>query len=382
MVRRMLPLVVAVLVAGALAAPARAIGSFGAPVTVTDPPCEFDAYNVDLAQDTAGVAHGFADLWGSACNTTFRIDYFQGAGASWTREATPYRGFVVAVAWDATGTYLLYVDAAGLGLRITKRLANGTYTGGRLLSTRTGPDGSLAQGDVVATGGQWWAVWREHVAANGGPGDEFDQTELFQAYSIGGPLHGRQRITNTAAWDSAPSLARTPAGTFPLTLVWARGGSDFGANPADLRRALGSAGGTWSSSSFATAGELNFWPDVKVVGTTTFVTWNRDGRTVVADNAGGAFTTSHTFGTAASQSNPPRVGISGGNVFVGWTTPPAGGPARAFVAKRVGGSWTGGYASPAAATAPQFLQGVAPRGGKATAVILSLGSRLYATSER
>src|SRR6266540_3950646 len=326
MVRRMLPLVVAVLVAGVLAAPARAIGSFGPPVTVTDPPCEFDAYNVDLAQDTAGVAHGFADLWGSACNTTFRIDYFQGAGASWTRETTPYRGFVVAVAWDATGTYLLYVDAAGLGLRITKRLANGAYTGGR--------------------------------------------------------LHGRQRITNTAAWDSAPSLARTPAGTFPLTLVWARGGSDFGANPADLRRALGSAGGTWSSSSFATAGELNFWPDVKVVGTTTFVTWNRDGRTVATDNAGGAFTTSHTFGTAASQSNPPRVGISGGNVFVGWTTPPAGGPARAFVAKRVGGSWTGGYASPAAATALQFLQGVAPRGGKATAVILSLGSRLYATSER
>ncbi len=270
MVRRMLPLVVAVMLVGLVAAPARAIGSFGPPVTISDPPCDFDAWNVDLAQDSAGVAHGFADLWGSACNTSFRIDYFQGSGTSWTREATPYHGFVVAAAWDTTGTYLLYVDAAGLGLRITKRLANGTYTAGRLLSTFVGPDGSLGQGDVVAAGGQWWAVWREHVAAGGGPGDEFDQTELFQAYSIGGPLHSRQRITNNPMWDSAPSLARMPTGTFPLTLVWARGGSDFGANPADLRRALGSAAGTWSSSSLAAAGELNFWPDVKVVGTTTY----------------------------------------------------------------------------------------------------------------
>jgi hypothetical protein len=375
----MLPLVVAVLLVGVLAAPARAIGSFSAPVTISDPPCVFDAYNVDLAQDNGGVAHGFADLWGSDCNSSFRIDYFQGSGTTWTRQATPYRGFVVAVAWDTTGTYLLYVDAAGLGLRITKRLANGTYTAGRPLSTHVGPDGSLAQGDVVAAGGQWWAVWREHVAAGGGPGDEFDQTELFQAYSIGGPLHGRQRITDNPMWDGAPSLARTPAGTFPLTLVWARGGSDFGANPADLRRALGSAGGTWSSSSLATAGELNFWPDVKVVGTTTYVTWNRDGRTVAADNAGGTFATSHTFGTPAMQNHRPRVGVSGGSVFVGWTVPTTA--ARAYVAKRVGGSWTGTYASPASATALQLLQGVAPRGGKATAVILSFGSRLYATRE-
>jgi hypothetical protein len=379
MVRRVLPLVVAVLLVGVVAAPARAIGPFGAPVTISDPPCPFDAWNVDLAQDAAGVAHGFADLWGSNCNSDFRIDYFQGSGASWTRQATPYRGFVAAVAWDETGTYLLYVDAASFALRITKRLANGTYTGGRPLSTFAGGDGSLAQGDVVAAGGHWWAVWREHVAAGGGPGDEFDQTELFQAYSVGGTLHGRQRITSNPLWDSAPSLARTPAGTFPLTLVWARGGSDFGAEPADLRRALGSAAGTWSSSAFATAGALNFWPDVKVVATTTYVTWNRDGRTVVADNAGGAFTTSHTFAAPAMQNHPPRIGVSGGSVFVCWTVPTAS--ARAYVAKRVAGSWTGAYASPAAATALQILLGVAPRGGKATAVILSLGSRLYATRE-
>jgi hypothetical protein len=376
--RRGLSLVAAVLLVGALAVPARAIGSFGPPVSIWDPVCDFDAFNVDLVRDTSEVAHGFADLWG--CPTPdFRIDYFEGSGATWTRQATPYRGFVVAVAWDTTGTYLLYVDIARLELRITKRLTDGTYTGGRLLSTHVDFDGSSAQGDVVAVGGRWWAVWREHVAPGGIPGDEFDQTELFQAYSIGGTLHGRQRITTNSQWDSAPTLAAMPGTTFPLTLVWARGGSDFGASAADLRRALGSAAGTWSSSTFATLGTLNFWPDAQVVGTTTYVTWNRDGRAVAADNGGGSFV-SHTFNTPAIQHARSRIAVSAGTIVVGWTAPTAT-TFRAFVAERVGSTWTGTYASPSSATRLQFLQGVAPRSGRTTAVIVSFGSRLYATTE-
>jgi hypothetical protein len=378
MARRLLPLVAAVLLVGALAAPAQAIGGFGPTVSIVDPPCEFDLFNVDVARDAGEVAHGFVNLEGTGCNEDSRIDYFQGSGTTWTRQATPYRGFVVAVAWDTTGTYLLYVDRARLELRITKRLTNGTYTGGRLLSTHVGPDGSTAQGDVVAAAGRWWAVWREHVAPGGGPGDEFDQTDLFQAYTIGGTLHGRQRITTNPAWDSAPTLARTPASTFPLTLIWARGGSDFGGSPSDLRRALGSAGGSWSSSTFTTLGTLNFWPDAQVVGTTTYVTWNRDGRAVVADNRGGSFA-SHTFSTPAIQQARSRIAVSSANVVVGWTAPTTT-SYRAFVAERVGSTWTGTYASPSA-TRRQFLQGVAPRSGKATAVTLSLGSRLYATTE-
>jgi hypothetical protein len=54
---------------------------------------------------------------------------------------------------------------------------------------------------------------------------------------------------------------------------------------------------------------------------------------------------------------------------------------RAFVAERVGSTWTGTFASPSSATRTQVLAGVAPREGLATAVILSLGSRLYATNE-
>jgi hypothetical protein len=376
---RVLSVVAAILLLGTLAVPARAIGAFGPPVTISDPPCAFDAWNVDLARDTAEVAHGFADLWGSGCNEGFAIEYFEGSGTTWTRQATPYRGFVVAVAWDTTGTYLLYVDFTTFNLRITKRLTNGTYTGGRLLSTHVDFDGSLAQGDVVAIDGRWWAVWREHVAPGGVPGNEFNQTELFQAYSIGGTLHGRQRITTNPLWDSMPTLAVMPGSTFPLTLIWARGGSDFGSDlPTDLRRALGNAGGTWSSSTFATLGTLNFWPDAQVVGTTTYVAWLRDGRAVAADNGGGSFA-SHTFRTPAILHGPPVVAVSAGTVVVGWTVP--GASFRAFVAERVGAAWTGAYASPSSATRDQFLQGVAPRGGTATAVILSLRSRLYATTE-
>ena len=71
----------------------------------------------------------------------------------------------------------------------------------------------------------------------------------------------------------------------------------------------------------------DFWPDVEVVGTTTYLTWIRDG-------------TSH-----------------------------------------VGGVWTGAYASPANLPRPQILVGLVPRAGKATALNVSVTSRLYATTE-
>jgi hypothetical protein len=58
MARRMASLVAAVLLLAALAAPAGAIGPFGPPVTIVDPPCEFDGFNVDLVRDTSEVAHG------------------------------------------------------------------------------------------------------------------------------------------------------------------------------------------------------------------------------------------------------------------------------------------------------------------------------------
>jgi hypothetical protein len=116
---------------------------------------------------------------------------------------------------------------------------------------------------------------------------------------------------------------------------------------------------------------------VQVVGRTTYVTWNRDGRTVQANNASGTFL-SHTFLTSAAQDQRPRIAVAAGQVVVGWTTQA---PFRAFVAERTGTTWSGKVASPAGVTRLQLLTGVSARGGTADASILSLGSRLYAVTE-
>jgi hypothetical protein len=113
-----------------------------------------------------------------------------------------------------------------------------------------------------------------------------------------------------------------------------------------------------------------------VVGTTTYLTWIRDGRAMVADNRSGRFV-SHMFNTPAIEHGRPRVGVSSGIVFAGWTTTVN----RTFVAARVGGVWSGAYASPAGLPRPQLLVGLAPNAGKATTLNISFTSRLYATNE-
>ena len=366
--RLVLLMVVVLLVLSA--APAQAIGAFGPPVGVYDPPCSFHAFSVDAAQDTSGIAHGFAQLPFGTCGNNPPIHYFEGIDGTWTQETTPYRGSVMGVAWDATGTYLLYMDfGATAEVRITKRLTDGTYTSGRVLSYSGASDYPL--GDVVATGGQWWAVWSEYA------GTSPPQLDLFQAFTIGGSFHGRQRITSHPLWDSAPKLALTPGSIFPLTLVWVRGNTEGeSATQTDLHRALGSPSGTWSSSVLATIGFNNFWPDVAVVGTTTYLTWIRDGRAMFADNQSGGFV-SHRFNTPVIEHGPSHIAVAGGVVYGGWTATVN----RTFVAARVGGVWTGAFASPPNLPRHQILVGLAPSAGKATALNISFTSRLYATTE-
>ena len=369
MARRLFSLasIMAIVLLALSATPAGAIAAFGPPVSVYDPPCSFDSFSVDAAQDSNGIAHGFAQLSGGSCGNDPPIHYFQGTGTTWTQETTPYRGTVMGVAWDTTGTYLLYLDLrSSPEVRITKRLTDGTYTPGRVLS-RSGASAN-PEGDVVATGGQWWAVWTEFTGS---------QLDLFQAYTIGGSPHARQRITTNPLWDWGPTLALTPGSTFPLTLIWVRGNTEGeSATQTDLRRALGSASGSWSSSTLATLGFNNFWPDARVVGTTTYLTWIRDGGAMVADNQSGRFV-SHRFNTPAIEFGRPRVGVSSGIVFVGWTTTVN----RTFVAARVGGVWSGAFASPAGVPRHQFLVGLVPSASKATALNVSVTSRLYATTE-
>jgi hypothetical protein len=368
MARRTVLLLLSALLVGLMAAPAHAIGAFGPPVEILNPGCSFGFATGDVAQDADENAHGFVQFQGGACVNQV-IHYFEGSGGTWTRQQSPYRGLVLAVAQDATGTYLLYFTT-NQRLRITKRLADGTFTGGRELSSTAGTGALIPQGDVVATGGQWWAVWNEAV----GPGGEFAQTELFQAFTIGGVNRTRQRITTNPRNDDQPTLALTPGPTFPLNLIWARNDGAQGLS-SDPRRGLGNASGGWSSANLATIGSNNLTPDARVVGGTTYVTWWRDGRIVQADNGGGSFA-SHTFNTPGQPG--PRIGFSAGNVYAAWTV--AAVPARTFVAERVGGAWTGARASPIVPR-DQVLLGIAPVDGSATAINLSITSRLYATNE-
>jgi hypothetical protein len=340
----------------AAAMPARAVGAFGPPVTVVPSPCPFIFADLDGALGSDGATRGFVTYNGTGCD--FEIWYFQGSGSSWTRQLSPYRGIVLGVAVDGRDTYLLY--HASDGVRITKRTAAGVFTPGRRLSTL--PMGDFQPGgDVIATGGTWWAVWDEPA----GPVGEFAQTELFQAKTYGTDL-ARQRITFNGACDDGPSLARRAGGG--AVLAWARNDCLRG-EVSDVWIAS-STNGAWTSRPLATGGNLNTQPDLFTTATAVFIAFTRDGRAVEADNTSGAFR-SHTFVTLAGFR--PRVAVSLGRVFVIWTTPQN----RTFLAERVAGAWTGAYLS----DPPRAGFVVTARGGKATVLMLST-LRLFARTEQ
>jgi hypothetical protein len=360
--------------------PASAVGPMAGPVTVLNPACDPGAVHADLTTDPAGISHGFVNLWGSDCNATDVITYVQGRGTGWTRVTSPYRGFPLATAWDSTGTYLLFVNRSDLSLRIAKRTTGGTFGATRVLSDRVSSDGTLLSADLVASGGRWWAVWREHVTATGGEGDEFAQTELFQAYTFGdGKLHPRERVTNRPEWDGAPSLAMSTTASgpgYPIRMVWTRGESDFGGTGTgtDIWIATATKPGVWSSSkAMATLGTNNFWPDVVIAGSKTFVTWNRDGRTLAAYDSGSSWVTK-SFLTLGIQHIAPRIDARDSTVAVAWTAV-SGASYRTYLAELAGGTWTGSWAS-APTAALQFLVAVGTQGNKSRAFTFTDGAAL------
>ena len=99
---------------------------------VYDPPCSFEGFSVDAAQDTSGVAHGFAQLPFGTCGNNPPIHYFEGTGATWTRNHAHY-GLVMA--WPGIRRDLPAVHGFPLDDGITKRLTDGTYTSGRVLAS-------------------------------------------------------------------------------------------------------------------------------------------------------------------------------------------------------------------------------------------------------
>jgi hypothetical protein len=341
---------IAVLVAAlliAVAAPASAVGTFGAPQVLV-PSCGIGLGDAAIASN--GTVRGFADCNG---NPYGQIWYFRHIpGQSPFRQATPYTGLVLGVAWDGSGaTYVLFEQSSRL--KLAKRIeSTGAYSAVTTLST-TGAGVVFYTADVVASAGKWWAVWSEQV----GPGGEFAQTELFQAHTLLG-VQGRTRITTTASNldDAEPSLAYAGG---KVTLVWTRTANPAIPGPSDLRIATNTGAG-WSSRPFAWAGDQNTQPHVVVYAGATYVTWVRDGHIVVASNTSGSFA-SRTFLTPGSL---PTVAVSFGKVFVAWVVGEADPLNRVFVAERSGATWTGAFVT----GTPAAPLTVLAQGGKARLV--------------
>jgi hypothetical protein len=217
--RRWAAVVAAVLLLG-LAPPAGAHDLGPSQVLIASRGMEAD---VAVAVDGDGLVHGFANVTG---RTTGEIRYFEGRGSSWTVLATPYRGDVLSVAVDRTGSYVLH--RAADGLRIAKRLRDGRWTGGHLLVPQAAvPPVASVEADLVAVDGRWWAVWSWLPAA---------QLDVFEAGTFGGGFRSG-RVTGSLAPDRAPTLALTPSGA---ALVWQRGG--------DLWTASADRPGRWTGS--------------------------------------------------------------------------------------------------------------------------------------
>jgi hypothetical protein len=324
MARRLGIVLLAALAMAAMAAPARAVGPFGPAVTVVDLGCNGTDFNVSKAAlGGDGIVRGWTVANGAGCGDD-RVWFYQGAGRSWTRERSPYRGRILAATFDGTGAYLLYLSSDGVHL--AKRTPSGTFTGGRLLS---GSTYSAAEGAVTATGGSWWAVWSEQTDVDryGAP-----LASLFQAKTYGTD-QVRQRITFERADDRHPDLAPRPGGG--AVLVWTRDVTEFPVSTSV--RVATSTDGRWTSRAFATAGEIDQVPQVTTDGRWTYVAWERDRHVVEADNTSGSFR-SHRFVTAGSS---PSVAVSRGRTFVTWITRDRSGTTHPFVAERVGATWTG-----------------------------------------
>jgi hypothetical protein len=372
--RRSRLLVVAACLAlvGALmaATPAAAVQPFGPVVTVTQPGCSFGAVSGDSVVGSDGIVRGFVEFEGGGCGTGRVIHYIEGAGGSWTSTPSPYRGIVLGVAWDGTATYLLY--AANDGIRITKRTAAG-FTAGRRISSRGLGGAVVPSGDVVAAGGNWWAVWTEQV----GPGGEFAQTDLFQALTLGqGHFHngiGRQRITANPLWDGDPSLTMAPGGgsAGQVVLAWTRDDGPRGERSA-IRFAKAAFDGHWTSQAFGAQNPASS-PDLFTYGPQVFVAYAVGDHIIAANNPPSGVVSNRFL----IRGHGPRVGSSAGRTFVGWTS-------------RSGHVVVGEATAPGVHTdqdltptaGPQQLLAISGRAGKATVLAVSFGThRLWASTQ-
>jgi hypothetical protein len=357
--RRGIPRLAALLGAVALvltAVPATALSPFGAPVEIYEPDCRAFGFDADGHMGSDGILRGFTSAAGDDCAQYPVIRYFEQDGSSVTNVSSPYRGRVVAVTADTTGVYLIYNNRSGLHLG---KRAGGSFTTGRRLSKA-----QTIQGDIIANGGSWWAVWTEPSQSRG--------LQLVHARTIGTDvLFQRLALSGRHAVDWFPSLALRPGNR--AVMVWSRYAGSW-----SIWVATTEADGNWRARPFGPArtapNSFHLFPSVAVSGPTTYVAWEDGDKIMVADNPHGTWR-SKSFVTPGIY---PKVATSAGKVFVGWTTTHTSAP-RAFITQRVGSTWSGNFVSPRTAHA-QVTLGVFASDGAATSLIRS-PVRLYSRSQ-
>jgi hypothetical protein len=314
----------------------------------------------DAATSADGLVRGFVNGSGSGC--TRRIWYFRGSGSSWFHLRTPYVGAVVATANDTTGTYVLFSNS--LGLHVGKFTSAGVFRPTVRLSRIT----TTVGGDIVATGGRWWAVWPEPVG-------QFGTDELFQSKTIGADV-SRQRITRNALPDILPSLT-LPSGR--PTLVWQRNDSPVEPDNTDVIKAT-FVNGRWSPVALLTRGQFNSEPAVSSSGRRIDIGWIRDSAASIAESTGGRYSV-HVFPRPEDgQAVSPRVGTRGSTAYLGWIA--AGGVDESILlATRRSGTWstrTINVVGPAGA-GQQRLDAIAPS-ARGVRVVFSVARTLFATT--
>jgi hypothetical protein len=369
------------LVAGVLVAiptgASAAAPAFGTPVTVTAAGCNFDDVTGGATLSSDALTRGFVAFHGGSCGLEPAIRYFRQSGAGWSVATSPYHGRVLAVAPDGIATWLLYANGSGI------HLGRRTTAGGFAASAQLSPNGTggavFPTGDVVASGGRYWAVWTEQV----GPGGEFAQQELFQALTLGqGHFHDgitRQRITNNSNDDAEPTLTLDPNHTGDngrVVMVWTRSDGAQGLSSV-LRTASAAFDGSWTSRQWTPTGTFAGAADLYTIFSSKLIVgaYRANSRIVQATGAPGTVVTNRF----AMRGFSPRATRSLGANFTAWNN-----EAEHLALARSGGAGSISYEvdlNPGGG--PQRLIGITARDGRPTVLGASFTSdRLYSIRQR
>jgi len=360
--------------AGAAMQNTNTAGGFGPPVTVVNAEdCRLGPADVVGGRD--GLLHGFASL---LCSSPVpQLVYVEGRDGRWSGFMAPYDGRVIAVATDATGTYVLLQTPSGVGL--AKRTRSGRFLSPQPLSGRMGlGSGFFPDGDLVAAGGAWWAVWNERLGGTGSP------ERLFQAKTIGTDVQ-RQRITWwRPAFDDQPTLALRPGGG--AVLAWTRYvPCDDCVSGFFTRVFLGSSrDGRWSFRPLSERGQATFGsqtvrPDLATVGRSVVAPYVSGHDLVVVENVLGRSRKDRLRDAFAVPPPVTRVTGSKSGTFVAWHGGDSPAP-HVMVAQRRHGGWRRVDVTPDAVT-DRLLVAMVARGRTLT-VLYSDGTRLVARTQR